>query len=396
MTNAYPALSLKKEKERSVQRFHPWIFSGAIQSFDPSLKDGDITEVFDYRGNFLCTGHFFHGSISVKILSFEQLVIDQDFWDLKIRKALDLRKRISLISNPQTNCFRLIHAEGDNCPGLIVDIYAQSAVVQCHSIGMHRHILEIAQALKNNLPFLESIYDKSKENLPAEYATGVENKYLLGSGREIIAMENGHLFYIDVERGQKTGFFLDQRDNRQLLSAYVKGKKVLNTYSYSGGFSVYALNACAESVTSVDVSKNAVELVERNISLNFGPGEQVHQAITMDVFDFFKKDGQTYDVIILDPPAFAKSISKRHNAVQAYKRLNLEGLKNLEGGGILFTFSCSQVVDRELFTATVMSAAIEAGREVKILHLLSQPPDHPINIFHPEGSYLKGLVLYVV
>lgn len=390
----YSKIVLKKEKERSVLRFHPWIFSGALHSFDANLKDGDIVEIHDFKGNFLCIGHFYHGSIAVKILSFQNENIHQEFWNNKIKQAFLLRKNLGLIDNKNTNCFRLIHAEGDNCPGLIIDIYDTTAVIQCHTIGMHRSINEIKSALQNEVNFIDTIYDKSAAYLPKEYAETIENTYLLGSKKEIIALENQNQFLIDIEEGQKTGFFLDQRDNRNLLAHYCKNKSVLNTYCYSGGFSVYALNNRAKNVVSVDSSRNAINLTDKNISLNF-PETTTHTAICDDVFHYFKTNETNFDVIILDPPAFAKSINKRHNAVQAYKRLNAEGLKRINKGGIIFTFSCSQVVDKELFYATVMSAAIEAKRTVKILHYLSQPADHPINIFHPESSYLKGLVLYI-
>lgn len=392
----YPKIVLKKDKERSVQRFHPWIFSGALLSFDSTqLKDGDLVEVQDFRGNFLCIGHFFHGSIAIKILSFTKEKVNQEFWNNKIKKAFLLRKTLGLTENKNTNCFRLIHAEGDNCPGLIIDIYDTTAVIQCHSIGMHRSVIEIKDALQNELKFIDTIYDKSTAYLPKEYADTIEDSYLLGDAKEIIALENGNKFLIDVEHGQKTGFFLDQRNNRNLLANYCKNKSVLNTYCYSGGFSIYALNNQAAEVVSIDSSKAAMELVSKNISLNFGTTNINHHSICDDVFHFFKISDLSFDVIVLDPPAFAKNITKRHNAVQAYKRLNAEGFKRLNKGGILFTFSCSQVVDKELFYSTVMSAAIEANREVKILHYLSQPADHPVNIFHPEGSYLKGMVLYV-
>ncbi|MDB5226860.1 MAG: SAM-dependent methyltransferase [Bacteroidota bacterium] len=395
MASDYPKIILKKEKERSVLRYHPWIFSGAMQSFDPELKDGDIVEVLDNKGRYLCTGHFYHGSIAIKILSFTNEIIDQEFWNQKITKAFTWRKNVGLAGNKNTNCFRLIHAEGDNCPGLVIDVYDTTAVIQCHSIGMHRSIREIANAVKQ-LPFIDAIYDKSKENLPSEYGGASSNQFLYGSQKEIIVVENGNKFFIDVERGQKTGFFLDQRDNRNLLAHYCKDKTVLNTYSYSGGFSIYALNNGAKEVVSVDVSKTAMELTEKNIELNFHLSSNIHHSsLTQDVFEFFKTNENKFDIIILDPPAFAKSIGKRHNAVQAYKRLNMEGLKKVNQSGIIFTFSCSQVVDQQLFNATVMSAAIEAHRDVKILHYLSQPADHPINIFHPESAYLKGLVLYV-
>ncbi len=391
----YSTIQLKKEKERSVQRFHPWIFSGALQSFDSKLKDGDIVEVSDFKNNFLCIGHFYHGSIAIKILTFKKEDVNQDFWNNKIQQAFLLRKTLGLINNKQTNCYRLIHAEGDNCPGLIIDIYDTTAVIQCHSIGMHKSVNEIKNAIQHELSFIDTIYDKSSAYLPKEYAETIINTYLLGESKEIIAVENGNKFLIDIEHGQKTGFFLDQRDNRNLLTKYCNNKSVLNTYCYSGGFSIYALNNHAKEVVSIDSSKTAMELVSKNIVVNFGNDNTNHYSICDDVFHFTKISDLTFDTIILDPPAFAKNISKRHNAVQAYKRLNAEGFKRINKGGILFTFSCSQVVDKELFYATVMSAAIEANREVKILHYLSQPADHPINIFHPESSYLKGLVLYV-
>lgn len=392
----YPIIQLKKEKERSIQRFHPWIFSGALLSFDTTqLKDGDLVEVQDFRNNFLCIGHFYHGSIAVKILTFQKEIIDQHFWNHKIKEAVLLRKTLGFIGNKNTNCFRLIHAEGDHCPGLIIDIYDSAAVIQCHTIGMHKAINEIKNAIQQELEFIDTIFDKSSAYLPKEYAETTENKYLLGDSKGIIALENGNKFLIDVEHGQKTGFFLDQRDNRNLLAKYCKDKSVLNTYCYSGGFSMYALNNSAKEVVSVDSSKTAMELVDKNVALNFGSDGSRHHSVCDDVFHYFRNTEQLFDVIILDPPAFAKNIAKRHNAVQAYKRLNAEGFRKINKGGILFTFSCSQVVDKELFYATVMSAAIEANREVKILHYLSQPADHPINIFHPEGSYLKGLALYV-
>ena len=391
----YPIIQLKKGKETSPQRFHPWIFSGAMQSFDVNLKDGDIVEIVDCKNNFLCIGHFYHGSIAIKILTFKQEEINQDFWNHKIKQAFLLRKNLGLVDNKSTNCFRLIHAEGDNCAGLIIDIYDTTAVIQCHSIGMHRSINEIKNAIENEVTFIDTIYDKSAAYLPKEYANELSNHYLKGEQNEIVAIENNNKFLIDIEHGQKTGFFLDQRENRNLLAHYCKDKNVLNTYCYSGGFSIYALNNQAKEVVSIDSSRTAMDLVDKNYTLNFGSQKKHHFSICDDVFHFFKISDLNFDVIILDPPAFAKNIAKRHNAVQAYKRLNAEGFKRINKGGIIFTFSCSQVVDKELFYATVMSAAIEANRDVKILHYLSQPADHPINIFHPEGSYLKGLVLYV-
>lgn len=328
-------------------------------------------------------------------MTFKQEEINQNFWNNKIKQAFLLRKNLGLIDNKTTNCFRLIHAEGDNCAGLIVDVYDKTAVIQCHSIGMHKAIREIKNAIESEVGFIETIYDKSAAYLPKEYANDLANQYLKGEQNEIIAIENSNKFFIDIVHGQKTGFFLDQRDNRSLLAQYCKDKSVLNTYCYSGGFSIYALNNDAKEVVSVDSSRGAMDLVDKNVALNVDASKTKHYSICDDVFHFFKVSDLTFDVIILDPPAFAKSINKRHNAVQAYKRLNAEGLKKINKGGILFTFSCSQVVDKELFAATIMSAAIEAKRDVKILHYLSQPADHPINIFHPESSYLKGLVLYV-
>lgn len=393
--SVYPVIQLKKDKEKSVKRFHPWIFSGALLAFDSNLEDGTVVEVQDYKCNFLGIGHFYKGSIAIKILSFQQENINTEFWIRKISAAYEIRKSLGLIDNPDTNCFRLIHAEGDNCPGLIIDIYDTTAVIQCHTIGMHKSIADIKIAIEQVFPRAKSIYDKSIAYLPSEYAASLTNQFLKGQSSAVTASENGNKFSIDIEHGQKTGFFLDQRDNRNLLAHYCKNKNVLNTYCYSGGFSIYALNNGATSVVSVDSSKAAIELVEKNCNLNFEHTTINHQSICDDVFHFFRSNQMNFDVIILDPPAFAKSISKRHNAIQAYKRLNSEGFKKINPGGILFTFSCSQVVDKELFYATVMSAAIEAGRDVKILHYLTQPPDHPVNIFHPEGSYLKGLVLYV-
>jgi 23S rRNA (cytosine1962-C5)-methyltransferase len=391
----YPIIQLKKGKETSPQRYHPWIFSGALQSFDTNLKDGDVVEIVDFKNNFLCIGHFYHGSIAVKILTFKQEKINQSFWNNKIKQAFLLRKSLGLINNKNTNCFRLIHAEGDNCAGLIIDIYDKTAVIQCHSIGMHRSINEIKNAIENEVTFIDTIYDKSSAYLPKEYANELANHYLKGEQNEIIAIENNNKFLIDIEHGQKTGFFLDQRDNRNLLARYCKDKSVLNTYCYSGGFSIYALNNHAKEVVSIDSSRTAMDLVDKNITLNFGADKTNHFSICDDVFHFLKISDLNFDVIILDPPAFAKNIAKRHNAVQAYKRLNAEGFKRINKGGIIFTFSCSQVVDKELFYSTVMSAAIEANREVRVLHYLSQPADHPVNIFHPESSYLKGMVLYV-
>ncbi len=392
---------LKKGKDEAVKRFHPWVFSGAIQNTEGVLEDGDVVEVCDYKKNFLASGYYNNGSIAVRILNFDNNVIDNAFWIKKIQNAFDYRARLGLIDNAATNCFRLIHAEGDGLSGLIVDIYDTVAVVQCHAIGIHRQIEPISNALKTVFGNkLKAIYDKSAETLPPPYSAQIslKNDYLYRENgfnqAEIVVLENNCRFAVNWETGQKTGFFLDQRDNRALISQYVNDKTVLNAFCYSGGFSVYALRAGAKSVHSVDISQKAIDLTDNNIALN-RPSAGEHQSTTADVIPFLKDNTDIYDVMIVDPPAFAKSIAKRHNAVQAYKRLNATALRQITEGGILFTFSCSQVVDRQLFYDTLVAAAIEAGRKIRVMHSMTQPADHPVNIFHPEGSYLKGLVLYV-
>lgn len=386
---------LKAHRDEAVRRFHPWVFSGAVQKAEGNPKDGDLVHVFDNRGNWLAAGHFQDGSICVRIISFENQAIDTHFWTQKIQNAYDYRQKIGIIGNDATNCYRLIHAEGDGLPGLIIDIYGDTAVVQCHSIGMFKFRKDIAKALQNVYgASLKAIYDKSKETLPKKFGLGVENSYLFGEAGNTIVIENGCRFKIDWEGGQKTGFFLDQRDNRNLLGQYVKGKTVLNAFCYTGGFSIYALLNGAKQVDSVDISAKAVDLVNENVAIN-GDFEDTHQAIAADVLDFLKQNKNTYDVMIVDPPAFAKTLDKRHNAVQGYKRLNEMALRQIAPGGILFTFSCSQVVDRQLFYDTIVAAAIEAKRKVRVMHHLTQPADHPVSLFHPEGSYLKGLVVYV-
>lgn len=387
---------LRAGKEEPVTRFHPWVFSGAIAKIFGSPKDGEVVEVVDMDGNYLATGHFHEGSIAVKVFAFERIESDADFWLDKIQKAYNVRQVIAL---QDTNCYRLIHGEGDGCPGLIVDYYAGVAVFQAHSIGMHLEREKISLAIQQVFgEELIAVYDKSAETLPPQYASTMQNGYLFGTCEVPHAVkENGHIFMINWQTGQKTGFFLDQRDNRSLLAKFSKGKKVLNSFCYSGGFSVYALKAGATLVHSVDVSQKAIDLVNQNVVANFGNGSeaQTHEAYAEDVMKYLKANDQFYDLIVLDPPAYAKSMDARHRAVQGYKRLNAEGFKRLGKGGIMFTFSCSQVVDRELFYNTVVAAALEAGRQVKVLHHLTQPADHPVNFFHPEGSYLKGLVLYV-
>ena len=388
-------IQLKAHRDEAVRRFHPWIFSGAIHRMDGDPIDGDLVEIFDKSGEWIATGHYQKASICVRIISFDYQPIDQDFWDRKIEAAYQYRKDIGIAEAKDTNCYRLVHAEGDGMPGLIVDLYGKTAVMQCHSIGMHFAKKEIANSIKKVLASkISSVYDKSKESLPKDYAVGIENGYIFGEKTENEVLENGVKFQIDWETGQKTGFFLDQRDNRRLLATYAKGKSVLNTFCYTGGFSMYALKSGASQVDSVDVSAKAIDLVNINAALN-GNYKGQHYSHAEDVMDFLKQNNKTYDILVVDPPAFAKTLDKRHNAVQGYKRLNALALERVSSGGLLFTFSCSQVVDRQLFYDTIVAAAIEAGRQVRVMHQLTQPPDHPVSLFHPEGSYLKGLVLYV-
>jgi 23S rRNA (cytosine1962-C5)-methyltransferase len=391
---------LKPGKELPVLRFHPWVFSGAIGRLEGNPDDGDVAEVYSKRGELLGVGHFHHGSIAVRLLHFGGADLqDTHFWLEKLRNALAVRMRAGVAGQADTNCFRLIHGEGDGLSGLVVDVYGATAVVQCHSIGMHRQRERIADALRRlpGLP-LEAVYDKSVEALPAKYAETCANGYLWSASPEpagsAVVTENGVSFKVDWETGQKTGFFLDQRDNRRLLAQFAPGKTVLNAFCYTGGFSCYALHAGAALVHSVDISAKAMELTAANAALNANESA-VHEGFTDDVLRFLKNTDRLYEVMVIDPPAYAKSIEKRHNAVQGYKRLNVEAIKKVAPGGILFTFSCSQVVDRELFYHTIVAAAMEAGRPVRVLHHLTQGADHPVSLFHPEGSYLKGLVLYV-
>ncbi len=386
---------LKPKKDEAVRRYHPWIFSGAILKTEGNPADGDTVEVLGPKGDYLATGHFSAGSsIAVRLFSFEKTETSLDFWVKRLNNAFFYRRSIGLLGKAATTCFRLIHAEGDGLPGLIVDVYGNTAVVQCHSVGMHRQRQLIAEAiLATSNGVVTAVFDKSKETLPPIYAGTVSNGYLVGTSTAQEVHENSHTFFVDWETGQKTGFFLDQRDNRQLLGRYTAGKTVLNSFCYSGGFSVYALAEGAKLVHSVDVSQRAIDWTKKNLTLN-GFDPDAHACMAADVQKYLQ-DCPTYEVMVVDPPAFAKNISKRHNAVQGYKRLNVAAIKKLAPGGILFTFSCSQVVDRELFYNTITAAAIEAGRQVRVMHHLSQPPDHPVSLFHPEGSYLKGLVLYV-
>ena len=390
----YPVITLQKGKEESLKRQHPWVFSGAIKSFSKPCNDGEIVCVQNNRNEFLGIGHYQNGRIAIRILSFEKITIDENFWELKLSQALSVRSTIRLVNNSETNCYRLIHAEGDGLPGLIIDIYNNTAVIQCHSIGMHLAVENIAKAILKILNNIAAIYDKSKETLPENYAKNVLNKYVYGSGSPQFVLENNCQFWVDWETGQKTGFFLDQRDNRFLLSHYAKEKTVLNAFCYTGGFSVFALNAGAKLVHSVDVSAKAIEITNINVA-NCKDVEYRHQSFKEDVMLFLKQAPLKYDIAVIDPPAFAKSLTKRHNAIQAYKRLNINALQCLNKNGLLFTFSCSQVVDNQLFYDTIVAAAIEANRKIMVLHTLSQPADHPVSIFHKEGKYLKGLVLFV-
>jgi 23S rRNA (cytosine1962-C5)-methyltransferase len=384
---------LKKGKDAALQRSHPWIFSGAIAAVEGEAKDGDLVEVLSHDRQKMATGHFQNGSIMVRVIEFGDVPIDANFWHNKLRDAWNYRKALGLVDNAHTNAYRLVHGEGDGLSGLVVDIYGDAAVLQCHSIGMHLIRHELATALEQLYEGrLKHIFDKSKEALPFNYAAQIENGHLFGNAVGGHILENGKRFYVNWAEGQKTGFFLDQRDNRQLLGSYAQGKSVLNAYAYTGGFSAYALEAGASLVHSVDASSKAAAWANENIKASETKGE--HAFFTEDVQQFLKKAPQ-YDIVVIDPPAFAKSLAKKHNAVQGYKRLNALALQKVQPGGLLFTFSCSQVIDRELFANTIVAAALEAGRRVRVAHQLSQSPDHPINLYHPEGSYLKGLVLYV-
>lgn len=390
-------ITLNKGKEHSLLRFHPWVFSGAIKKIDGEVKEGELVEVYSSQNQFLGMGHYQIGSIAVRLFSFKKVNPDYDFWKSKIQSAYDFRKQLKLVDNNSTNCYRLCFGEGDGLPGFVIDFYNGTAVFQTHSIGMHLLKNEFVNVLQEVMgDSLIAVYDKSEDTMPKQAPIKSTNGYLWKKNNNIeattIVNENGNKFFIDWEGGQKTGFFIDQRENRELLASYSKEKVVLNTFCYSGGFSVYAANAGAKEVHSTDISKKAIELTEKNIELN---GIKNHESYAIDTFDFLKHKENIYDIIVLDPPAFAKHQNVKHNAVMGYKRLNYEAIKQIKSGGLLFTFSCSQVVDKNTFNSTVMAAAIEAGRNVRVLHHLSQPADHCVNIFHPEGEYLKGLVIQV-
>lgn len=391
----YCKVLLKPKKEESILRFHPWVFSGAIQRIEGKPEEGDLVEVLACDGQFLALGHYQIGSIAVRILTFKPAEIDRTFWINRIRTAYELRQTLGLVGTDRNNTYRLVHGEGDNLPGLIIDIYAATAVMQAHSIGMHRSRKEIAEALKEVLgDSLHNIYYKSEATLPFKADLGNEDGYLLGEDEDDTAIENGLRFCIDWQKGQKTGFFVDQRENRKLLEQYAKGRKVLNMFCYTGGFSVYAMRGGAKIVHSVDSSSKAIALTDKNVTMNF-PDDDRHQSFAEDAFKYLDSMDHSYDLIILDPPAFAKHRKVLRNALQGYRKLNAVAFAKIAPKSILFTFSCSQVVTKEDFRLAVFSAAAQSGRSVRILHQLTQPADHPINIYHPEGEYLKGLVLYV-
>lgn len=388
---------LRKGKEESLQRFHPWIFSGAIHhtEADVPLEEGDIVEVLSFDGQFLAIGHWQIGSIAVRVLTFKQQPINHAFWTKRFSAALDVRKAIGVAGREDNDIYRLVHGEGDNLPGLVVDIYGSTAVMQAHSVGMHVCRNDLANALKDVMgEDLKAVYYKSETTLPFKAQLGQENGFLWGESNDDVARENGLQFHIDWLKGQKTGFFVDQRDNRSLVEHYAKGRKVLNMFCYTGGFSVYAMRGGAELVHSVDSSAKAVELVDANMHLNF-PNDHRHEAFAEDAFRFMVDMQEKYDLIILDPPAFAKHKDALRNALRGYTKLNAKAFEKIKPGGILFTFSCSQAVNKDNFRTAVFTAAAMARRKVRILHQLHQPADHPVNIYHPEGEYLKGLVLYV-
>lgn len=405
MTDTYTNIRLKRGKDESLRRFHPWVFSGAIELPDNDIPEGSIVRVLTSQGSFIAVGHYQIGSIAVRVLSFSDITIDSSFWERRIAAAFSMRQRTGIADNPQNNTYRLVHGEGDRLPGLVIDCYGRTAVIQAHSVGMHMSRHDIAGALLKVMDGrIENIYYKSETTLPFkadlfslsndDKAVGERNGFLYGGSSENTAIENGLSFHVDWLNGQKTGFFIDQRENRSLLERYSKGKSVLNMFCYTGGFSFYAMRGSACLVHSVDSSAKAIELTRANVSLNF-PADPRHDAFCEDAFKYLDREGDKYDIIILDPPAFAKHRAALRNALKGYTRLNVKAFERIKPGGILFTFSCSQVVTKDNFRNAVFTAAAQAKRNVRILHQLHQPADHPINIYHPEGEYLKGLVLYV-
>ena len=392
---SYRKVYLKSGKEESLKRFHPWVFSGAIARIEGEPEEGEIVDVYTSKKDFIARGHFQIGSIAVRVLNFQQENIDHDFWKHKLEVAYDLRRSLNLAGNPINNTYRLVHGEGDNLPGLIIDIYDHTAVMQAHSVGMHVYRMDIADALTEVMgDVVQNIYYKSETTLPYKAELGQENGFIKGGSPENVAMEYGLKFHVDWLKGQKTGFFVDQRENRKLLEHYAKGRNVLNMFCYTGGFSFYAMRGGANLVHSVDSSAKAIDLTYQNVELNF-PGDTRHEAFAEDAFKYLDRMGDQYDLIILDPPAFAKHRDALRNALRGYSKLNAKAFEKIKPGGILFTFSCSQVVDKKDFRNAVFTAAAQSGRSVRILHQLTQPGDHPVNIYHPEGEYLKGLVLYV-
>ena len=393
----YKSVYLKKGKEESLNRFHPWIFSGAIHHMEEGIEEGDIVNVFTATNDFIAVGHYQIGSIAVRVLSFSEEEINHSFWCSHLESALKMRQRIGIADNDNNNTYRLVHGEGDALPGLIIDCYGETMVMQAHSVGMHASRKAVCRALVEVMGnCMKHVYYKSETTLPFKAELEQENDFIHGGTDNDIAIENGLKFHVDWLHGQKTGFFIDQRENRSLLEHYAKDKSVLNMFCYTGGFSVYAMRGQAKMVHSVDSSAKAIELTNRNIDLNF-PGDKRHEAFCEDAFKYLDNtdNANKYDLIVLDPPAFAKHRKALHNALKGYTRLNVKGLQRIKQGGILFTFSCSQIVSKENFRNAVFTAAAQAGRKVRILHQLHQPADHPINIYHPEGEYLKGLVLYV-
>lgn len=391
----YKEIQLKRGKEESLLRRHPWIFSGAIQRMDDGIEEGETVRVITAKGDFIAVGHYQIGSIAVRVLSFRDVEIDEAFWTSRLQAALEMRESIGLIRPSDNTTYRLVHGEGDNLPGLVIDCYGRTAVMQAHSVGMHVCRKEVCNALVKVMGNrIDNVFYKSETTLPFKAELGQENGWIYGGEADNVAVENGLRFHIDWLKGQKTGFFVDQRENRRLVEKYSKGRSVLNMFCYTGGFSVYAMRGGARLVHSVDSSAKAIDLTNQNVEMNF-PGDNRHEAYCEDAFKYLDEHDEKYDLIVLDPPAFAKHRSAIHNALKGYTRLNLKGLQKIKHGGLLFTFSCSQAVNKDQFRAAVFTAAAQARRRVRILHQLHQPADHPINIYHPEGEYLKGLVLYV-
>lgn len=391
----FAKIYLKPGKEQSILRFHPWVFSGAINKVNREIEEGEVVEVYDHKENFMGMGHSQTGSIAVRIFSFQKVEPDEAFWTKKIQQAFALRETLGLTKSSQTNAWRLVYGESDGMPGLIIDMYNGTAVLQIHTVGMYLIKDMLCNALENIFgPDLKAIYNKSEGTIPYKSRIEPENGFLRGKTEDKTAMENGLRFLVDFEKGQKTGFFIDQRENRTLLETYSKNRNVLNLFCYTGGFSFYALRGGASRVHSVDSSERAIELTKQNVELNF-PGDIRHEAFAEDAFKFLDKSKDQYDLMILDPPAFAKHLKVIPNALQGYRKLNAKAIENIRPGGIIFTFSCSQVINRDAFRKAVFSAAAKTGRNVRIMHQMEQPADHPVNIYHPESEYLKGLVLFV-